>query len=120
MARAYIAGFSIKCADETKHGAPVEWTPGKLAQLFADIEFIKKKDGISVRKVCEVLPKKNGYGPRWGSYNPHNLRNQYSNARKLLNGPIEHRLILCGGDALISGKNIDLIDAAIEQHALKI
>jgi len=119
LARTKVPGFSLKSFEHKKHGAPQEWDLWQLAQLFADIEFLKKKEGASIREVCNDLPKRKAYAKRWGRYKPDRLRRAYSQANKLRMESSEFQLIL-SGEALIPAKGIDPVDAAIQEHALKI
>jgi hypothetical protein len=112
----YVPGFSLKVG-EGKHGAPVEWNFEQLAQLFADVEFLKKDTGKSVREICKELPTINPQ--RWGRYRHQGLRKEYARAQKLRGEDFRFALHLCGPDALIPGKRSDLIQAAIERHALR-
>jgi hypothetical protein len=102
------------------HGAPRKWTPEQLMQLFADVEFRKKKTGQSVPKICKRLPTTKGYEERWGKRSPAALRKAYVMANKLRR---EHGLFLlelCGGEALMRKKRVDLIEEAIKRHALRL
>jgi hypothetical protein len=115
-----VPGFKV--TSRKKSGAPVEWTTTRLAQLFADIEYIKKTRRISVSQICKRLPKNKAfkaYWERWGKYGEQALRKAYSVAKKCRrNLPFE--LGLCGPAALIPANGIDRIEAAIERHALRI
>jgi hypothetical protein len=117
----YVPGFSLKGSSEKKHGAPLEWDFKQLAQLFADVEFLKRNTGKSITKICQELPTKTGYAKRWGRYRgkPEGLRRMYAKAKKLRGQDFKFALYLCGPDALIQGTRTDLIQVAIEQHALK-
>jgi hypothetical protein len=120
LLREYVPGFSIKSPGARKHGAPQEWDFWQMAQLFADIEYLKRKAHWSVRKVCNELPKTKGYKQRWRRYKPDRLRKAYLQAKKLQKDQFEFQLILSGGEWLIPASGIDPIDAAIERHALKV
>jgi hypothetical protein len=65
------------------HGAPRKWAPEQLMQLFADVEFLKKKTGQSVVKICRSLPTTKGYEERWGKWSRDALRKAYETANKL-------------------------------------
>jgi hypothetical protein len=119
MVRRYVPGFAVKRLGERKHGAPKEWDFEQLARLFADIEFLKRKDNSSVRKICEGLPKRKNYAGRWGRYKPPSLRRAYAKAGKLCKESLMFRIFLCGVDAFISGTNVDEGERAIELHALR-
>ena len=84
LAEHYVSGFSIKKARDNKHGAPLEWSHQQLAQLFADVEFLKKSTGDSVRHICAELPKRKVYKGRWGRYKEAALRKAYSRAQAFL------------------------------------
>ena len=120
LAGAYIPGFSLVRPGQKKHGAPQEWDFWQMAQLFADIEYLKRKEHWSVRKVCNELPKTKGYRQRWGRYKPDRLRNAFLQANSLRKRNAEFLLILSGGEWLIPARGIDPIEAAIQRHALKI
>jgi hypothetical protein len=118
----YVSGFSLKESGKKKHGAPLEWNFEQSAQLFADIEFLKKNTGSnSVSKICEKLPTLPEYVKRWGRYRgkPEGLRKAYAKANRLRCDDFKFMLYLCGPDALIPAKQPDLIQAAIERHALQ-
>ena len=83
LLREHVPGFSIKSHGAKKHGAPQEWDFWQMAQLFSDIEYLKRKKNLSVRKVCNELPKTKGYIRRWGRYKSDQLRKAYSDANKL-------------------------------------
>jgi hypothetical protein len=120
MACKYAPGFAVKRLGEKKHGAPKEWDFEQLACLFADIEFLKRKDGSSVRKICEGLPRRNNYGGRWGRYKSESLRRAYAKARKLYKESPMFKICLCGLDALVSGAGVEEVERAIELHAVRI
>jgi hypothetical protein len=117
----YVRGFSLKASGKKKHGAPVEWDHEQSAQLFADVEFLKKNTGKSISKICEELSSLRGYAKRWGRYRGKSggLRKAYAKAKKLRHENLIFELLLCGPDALIPAKRTDLIQAAIERHALQ-
>ena len=122
LIRKYVPGFSfIEANKKKKHGAPVEWTPERLMQLFADVEFFKRK-GLRVTAICRFLPIRAGYKQRWAPWRNHEgaLRRAYCKANELRQKDFLFLLKLCGGDALIPGKCGDLIAKAIERHALQI
>jgi hypothetical protein len=120
LLREQVPGFSIKSHGDKKHGAPQEWDFTQLAQLFADIEFLKRKERLSIRKICDELPKRTGYKRRWGRYKAGRLRLAYWDANKLRTKNVEFLFILSGGEWLIPAKGIDPIDAAIQRHALRL
>jgi hypothetical protein len=114
----YVPGFSLKVGGG-KHGAPVKWNFERLAQLFADVEFLKKDTGKRVSEIRKVLPTR--YPKRWGRYRgkPEGLRKAYAKAQELRRQDFRFALHLCGPEALIPAKRIDPIQAAIERHALR-
>jgi hypothetical protein len=97
LAVRHVLGFYIKKARDKKHGAPLEWDQLQLAELFADIEFLKKSTGKRVGSICAELQRKEGYAARWGLYKKATLQKAYRRAAAL-GLPIE---------------------AAINRHALK-
>jgi hypothetical protein len=119
LLRENVPGFSIKSHGDKKHGAPQEWDFWQMAQLFADVENLKRNKHWSVRKICDELPKTKGYKQRWGRYKSDRLRSAYSQANKLRKENVEFLLILSGGESLIPARGIDPIDAAIQRHALR-
>jgi hypothetical protein len=120
MACKYVPGFAVKRPGEKKHGAPKEWDFDQLARLFADIEFLKRKDRSSVREICKGRLRQAKYAKRWGLYKSDSLRRAYAKARKLYTEDPMFKLLLCGLDALISGASLDEVEQAIELHALRI
>jgi hypothetical protein len=117
----YVPAFRLKTAGEKKRGAPLEWDHEQSAQLFADVEFLKKNTGKSISKICEELSSLTGYAKRWGRYRGKSggLRKAYAKATNLRHENLIFELLLCGPDALIPAKRTDLIQAAIERHALQ-
>jgi hypothetical protein len=114
----HIPGFKFKLIGERKSGQPPKWTDEILAKLFADVEFLKRKTGLSTSNICNRLPSKMGYEERWKSYIGGALRKAYLEAKKRRHTrPFE--FILCGPHAVFSLKSVDLIAAAIEMNALK-
>jgi len=116
----YVPGFSLKRPGKKRFGAPVEWDFERLAQLFADIAFLKKDTGKTVSEICKIMPTlTKAYAKRWGSHRgkPEGLRKAYANAKQLLDQDFMFQLHLCGPDSLI--RQIDRIEAAIELHALQ-
>jgi hypothetical protein len=108
----------MKRPSKKKHGAPLEWTDQRYCELFADIEYLKRSNGISVRKICETLPRRTGYAERWGRHRSGALRKRYTEANKLRRGVL-FQFILCGAAATIPANGIDHIEAGIKRHALK-
>jgi hypothetical protein len=66
----YVPGFSLKGPGASKRGAPVEWNFEQLAQVFADVESLKKQTGKKVSEVCKMLTNgtEKRYVKRWGLY----------------------------------------------------
>ena len=119
LARRYVPGFSIRDpSKKMKHGAPREWTDERRAQLIADIEYLRKTSGKSIREICKFLPRLTGYSARWGRETGEALRVEYGQAKK--RNDVLFDLIFCGPEATIPGNGIDRIEAAIQRHALQI
>jgi hypothetical protein len=114
----YVPGFSFGTKGKKVRGAPRVWTDQRLAQLFADVEFLKRTQQVSVRVICQKLPRAPGYARRWGDCKPAGLRVAYSKAAKLSRGLL-FQFVLCGVEATIPASGIDHIEAAIRLHALK-
>lgn len=119
IAKGRIPGFSLRKPDKKKHGAPCQWTDERLAQLRADVEFLKKTTKLSVQKICEKLPRAKGYARRYGDCKCGALRKQYSRAMAASRG-LQFQLVLSGPAAMIPSSGIDPLEAAIENHALKL
>jgi hypothetical protein len=64
----YVPAFRLKTAGEKKRGAPLEWDHEQSAQLFADIEFLRKNTAKSIDRICKELPILPGYARRWGRH----------------------------------------------------
>jgi hypothetical protein len=114
-----IPGFCSATGGSKRHGAPIEWTGPQLAELFADIEFLRKKTGKTVKEICRTLPNEKGYYRRWRRYSSEVLRKAYTKARKNSRGllfQLEH----FGPKATIPAGCTDPTEAAIGRHALKI
>jgi hypothetical protein len=118
IADGYVPGISFKQANKKKHGAPLEWTDVRLAELFADVEYMKKTTQLSDRGICELLSRKRQYRERWGKFKAATLRRAYLDAKKRSKGVL-FKLVLCGPAATIPSNRIDPIEAAIERHAIK-
>src|SRR5260370_37535968 len=96
----YVSGFSLKGTGKKRFGAPVEWDFERLAQLFADIAFLKKDTGKSVSEICKIMPTlTKAYAKRWGSHRgkQEGLRKAYANANQLLDQDFMFQLHLCTG-----------------------
>ena len=119
LALQFAPGFSLRPIGKKKHGAPPKWTNERLAQLFADVEFLHKKTGMKVRRICVSLPQREGYRKRWGHYSGDNLRKAYARAKKRRQDPM-FELELCGTDAMIRTNGMNGIEAAIKRHALRV
>jgi hypothetical protein len=113
----HVPGFSVD-KDNKKHGAPRRWTHERLAQLFADVEFVKKRTSLSTTAICKILRTKKSYKQRWGNHSVAALRTAYVQAHELLRENTSFFLQLGGGEVLM-GKDADLIKVAIERHALQ-
>ncbi len=118
LACRHVPGFAVREPVKKKHGAPREWTDQRCAQLIADVEYLRKTSGKSVREICKILPRLRGYSARWGRETAEALRKQYGQARKRTN--LLFNLLLCGAASTIPGSRIDRIEAAIQLHALQI
>jgi len=119
LARRHVPGFSILNAGSNRHGAPVEWTMHRQAELIADVEYLRRKTGETIKEICRTLSRRKGYSKRWGSYPGEALRKAYSKAKKLSRGLL-FQAEFCGVEATISSNGIDPIEALIERHALKV
>jgi hypothetical protein len=117
LAVSHVPGCSFRAFNKKRHGAPREWTDDQLAQLFADVEFLKSTTKLSVKAICGRLPSSKNYVERWGRYKPPGLRKQYLKAKSLRCGLL-FQVALCG-PAAVSATNSDQISIAIERHALK-
>ena len=117
LAALYVPGFSVRLGRKRARGAPRQWNDERWAQLFADGEYLKRKHRLSVRQICEKLPRKPGYAKRWGYFHPQGLRRGYSTANKR-SDKLLFQFVLCGPDAALRPRP-DQIKAAIERHALK-
>jgi hypothetical protein len=119
LAKGHLPGLSLKGDNrKKKHGAPRQWTEELLAQLFADVEFLKKTTKLSVNEICKRLPRATNYVKRWGYFRPAGLRKQYLEAKRSSRGLL-FQFVLCGAAATILANRLDPVDAAIELHALK-
>jgi hypothetical protein len=56
----YVPGFSFGTRGKNVRGAPRIWSDERLAQLFADVEFLKRTQQMSVREICQKLPRAPG------------------------------------------------------------
>jgi len=114
-----MPGFTVKSSGETKRGAPREWTFRRSAELFADVEFLKKKTGLSGSRICGLLPRRKRYAERWAQFGVAALRKAFSEAKKLRRQDFRFEMELCGPVAIIPTNGIDRIQAAIDRHSLK-
>jgi hypothetical protein len=119
LACRHVRGFTVKRPGETKHGAPREWTFRRLAELFADIEFLRRKTRLSVSRICGTLLRRGAYAKRWAQFGVEALRKAYSEAKKLRRQNLLFELELCGLAAAIPANGIDPIQAAINSHGLR-
>jgi hypothetical protein len=96
-----------------------------LTQLLADIEYLKKTSGMTVKDICQRLPRAPGYEKRWGNCTSQALRKQYSQAKAVIRDLLDHQAsdpeIAVSGDVknTISSREIEAINGAIGLHALK-
>jgi hypothetical protein len=119
LLRDRVPGFTVNMPGENNRGRPREWTFKHLAELFADIEFLrKKKTRLNVSRICGLLKRK-PYAERWAQFGVEALRKAYSEAKKLRRQNFLFEMELCGPDAIIPDKGIDHIQAAIDLHSLK-
>ena len=119
LARRYVSGFALRDPlKKKKHGAPREWTDERRAQLIADIEYLRKTSGRSIREICKFLPRLRGYSARWGRETGEALRTKYGQAKKRTD--LLFQLMLCGAEATIPANGIDRVEAAIQLHALQV
>src|SRR5262249_47862978 len=112
LAARYVPGFKIKQLGQKKSGRPHTWSDQRLAQLFADVEFLKRKTGRSARNICGKLPAKSGYEKRWRDYGGDMLRKKHLEAEKRRSDP-NFEMLLCGPNALFSPGGVDRIAASI-------
>jgi hypothetical protein len=119
LAPQHVPGFIFKLIGQKKRGRPSKWTDELLAQLFADVEFLKRKRGLSVSNICRMLPTKSGYERRWKGFKGAALRNAYLEAKKRRQ-ILSFEFFLCGPHAVLSPTPVDLIEATIKLHALKL
>jgi hypothetical protein len=119
LAMRYVPGFKIKQLNQKKIGRPSKWNDQRLAQLFADVAFLKRKLGRSVSDICGKLPTKSGYEKRWRCYSGDMLRKMYLEAKKR-RSDLNFEILLCGHEAVFAPAEVDRIAAAIKRHALKI
>jgi hypothetical protein len=115
-----IPGFSIKLPHEKRHGGQSEWPVQRMAQLFADIEFWRKKTKKNIREICNLLVRMPQYAERWADCGPANMCKIYSMTKKRLKKDLLFILEVCGPEATIPSNGIDPIEAAIKLHALKV
>jgi hypothetical protein len=113
MATREVPGFSLQI--RRKRGAPREWINERLAQVFADVEYLKKTTGKNVQEICLTLLRTGRYAKRWRNHKGQALRKAYSKARRKRRKDPLFALELSG----IAARSGDAIDVAIERHALK-
>jgi hypothetical protein len=119
LLRDHVPGFTVKMPGEKKGGRPREWTFERLAELFADVEFLKKKTGLSVGRICETVLRRKEYAKRWAQAGVDALRKAYSVAKKLRQQNFLFEMELCGPDAINPANGMDRIKAAIDLHSVK-
>ena len=121
LIRTRVPGFRVGNTGVKRHGAPQKWTHEQLMQLFADVQSRKKKKtGQSVVNICKRLSTTKEYEKRWGERSPDALRKAYGMANKLCREDSLFLLELCGAEALMRTHRGDLIQNAIERHALQL
>jgi hypothetical protein len=104
---------------ETRYSAHNYAPFERLAELFADVEFLKKKTGLSGSRICELLLRRKPYAERWAQFRVEALRKAYSGAKKLRRQKFLFEMELCGPAAIIPANGIDRIQAAIDLHSLR-
>jgi hypothetical protein len=120
LLRDHVPGFTVNMPGGNNRGRPREWTFKRLAELFADIEFLKKKKTrLNVSRICGLLLRRKPYAERWAQFGVEALRKAYSEAKKLRRQNFLFEMELCGSDAIIPAKGIDHIQAAIDLHSLQ-
>ena len=119
LARRHVRGFTVKSSGEKKLGAPREWTFERFAELFADVEFLKKKIGRRSGRIWGTLLREKPYAKRWAQFGVAALRKAYSEAKKLRRQNFRFEMVLCGPAATIPAGGIDRVQAAIDLHSLK-
>ena len=119
LLRDRVPGFTVKMPGEKKHGRPREWTFERLAELFADVEFLKRERRLRVSAICGMLRRQKPYANRWAQFGVEALRKVYSEAKKLRRQNFLFEMELCGPAATIPASGIDRIQAAIDLHSLK-
>jgi hypothetical protein len=119
LARGHVHGLSFKKSGKKKHGTPCKWTDERLAQLWADVEFLKRATKLSVQEICEKMRRSKGYARRWGDCTAAALRKQHSRTVKLKQGLL-FQCTLYGPESLTPGNAADRTEAAIELHSLRI
>ena len=115
MATREVPGFSVQKHNRRKRGAPREWTNERLAELFADIEYLKRTTGKRVQEICFTRLRANLYAKRWKIHRGEALRKAYSEARRKRRKDLLFALELSGSAATSD----NAIDVAIELHSLK-
>lgn len=118
LAEELVPGFSVSPTN-VGPGAPKEWTDLRLAELLADVEFLKRKQKLSERQICTLIGAEKGYGERWGLFRgkPHALRKALTLARKRFEQP--SFLKYFWAEVRAPGQTADPIDLLIKKHALK-
>jgi hypothetical protein len=115
MACHLVPGFSVRNPGQRRRGGPREWTNQRLAQLFADVEYLKRTTRKSVQEICRTLLRKGPYARRWGIHRPEALRKAYSTANKLR----RESLAFAAELSELAATRPNAIDVAIELHSLK-
>jgi hypothetical protein len=117
LANQFVPGFTIKQIGQKRRGRPLSRSDEHFAQLFADVEYLRRNTGWTIGKIFKNLRSKSGYERRWGRYSSEKLRKDYQEAKKRRAEP-KFEFLLCGMSALSPSDN-DRISSAIENHALK-
>jgi hypothetical protein len=111
---------TIRSPGSRKAGRPRE-SNEVLAQLYADVSFLRRKTKLSDRAITSsTLRKTKGYKERYGSFKAGALREKYRQAVKLKDSDWQFRALLFGPGGLMTANKIDPVGAAIEVHPLQI
>jgi hypothetical protein len=112
----HVPGFRVRQPGKRRAGTPRVWTMERLAELFADIEYLKREKGMRVRSICALLPKARGYSRRWGTWSAASLRKAYGDAVQLRQSSMLFNMVLYGPGVKPDGATIE---AAIKAHAMR-
>jgi hypothetical protein len=120
----YALADSIRRPGYPKNGRPRD-SYDRLAQVYADLNFLKRKTGLSIRVICQNIlnplmhKKYKLYEERYHGLNAVSLRKKYQQAAKLEKTDFRFVLFLSGHEGLLPNNDNNAMDAAIERHALK-